>query len=116
MFPRPEHAAHRDLLVRRIVESDPVAYAAAMRALVGFDARDRLAEIRAPTLVVTGARDTTVPPAVQAELARGIPGARHVVIDGGGHAVVVDQAEAFNRAVLEFLRAGDQGRPGNHPA
>ena len=103
VFPRPEHAAYREMLARSIRQADPRVYRGVMRALWAFDARPRLAEIRQPTLVVTGSADTTVDPAVQAELARGIPTARQVVIPGGGHAVIADQREAFNRHWQTFL-------------
>jgi 3-oxoadipate enol-lactonase len=76
-----------------------------MRALARFDVRRRLSDIRAPTLVVTGEEDTTVPPATQRELAEGIPGAQHVTIAGAGHAVIADSPEAFNRTLLAFLTA-----------
>jgi pimeloyl-ACP methyl ester carboxylesterase len=34
-----------------------------------------------------------------------LPNARSVVIEGAGHCVNLEQSEAFDRAVLEFLRA-----------
>jgi pimeloyl-ACP methyl ester carboxylesterase len=36
-------------------------------------------------------------------LAESIPGARQVVIPKAGHAPAIDQAEIFNRHLLEFL-------------
>ncbi len=103
IFPKPEQAPYREVLYQRITQTNPAAYRAAMRALVRFDVMDRLGEVRAPTLVVTGSEDTTVPPEEQAHLVRGIPNVRQVVIEGGGHAVILDHAEAFNQAVLDFL-------------
>jgi pimeloyl-ACP methyl ester carboxylesterase len=40
-----------------------------------------------------------------AETASLIPGARHVVIPGTGHACNIEDPAAFDRAVFEFLRA-----------
>jgi pimeloyl-ACP methyl ester carboxylesterase len=48
-------------------------------------ARARLAEISAPALVIHGADDPLFPPAHGEALAREIPGAKLLVIDGLGH-------------------------------
>ncbi len=104
VFPAPGQESLREMAAAQIARADPRAYRAAMRHLGLFDSRRRLGEIRVPTLVITGERDTTVSPARQKMLADGIPGARQVVLPGGGHAVAIDQAGAFNRALLEFLK------------
>jgi len=61
-----------------------------------------LPEIDVPTLVVVGADDTPFHAATDYMAAK-IPGARKVVIPGAGHAANIDQPEAFNRAVIEYL-------------
>lgn len=103
IFPKPGQEALREGLLNDIRRANPRAYRAAMRALARFDVVNRLGEIRCPALVITGEEDTTIPPAAQAELARGMPHARHVVIPNAGHAIIADSAEAFNRTLLEFL-------------
>jgi len=105
VFPKAEHAEFRVFLERTIRQADPQVYRTLLRVLWHFDVRARLAEIRVPTLVVTGAEDTTVPPEVQSDLVRGIPTARQVIIPGGGHAVIADQVEAFNRHWQAFLHS-----------
>lgn len=104
IFPRPDQEELRAVLRGRIRQVNPKVYRATMRALTRFDVSQRLGEIRVPTLVVTGDEDTTVPPEVQAQLVAGISGARQVIIPGGGHAVIADSPQAFNRALLEFLQ------------
>jgi pimeloyl-ACP methyl ester carboxylesterase len=42
--------------------------------------------------------------AAKVQLQKAIPGARLVVIADSGHATPYDQAEMFNRAVMEFLQ------------
>jgi pimeloyl-ACP methyl ester carboxylesterase len=103
VFPNPEHAELRRMAETLIASADPRAYRAAMRSLGLFDSRKRLAEIKIPTLVITGADDSTVPPSAQTLLAQSIPNARQVVIPKAGHAAAIDQAEAFNHHLLEFL-------------
>ncbi|MBC7227119.1 MAG: alpha/beta hydrolase [Thermoflexales bacterium] len=103
LFPRPDQQLLRENIIRRINQANPCAYRSAMRSLMRFDTTGRLGELRMPVLVVTGAEDTTVPPPVQSALARGIPGARHVVVEGSGHGIIADNPGEFNRILLEFL-------------
>jgi pimeloyl-ACP methyl ester carboxylesterase len=65
---------------------------------------DRLGEIAAPTLVLVGALDAAYLRAAEVMAAR-IPGAKSVTIPDAGHCVNIEQADAFNRAVLGFLAA-----------
>ena len=50
-----------------------------------FDASGHLGEIRCPTLVASGGRDTAYPPDLTRELVAGIAGARHVHYPNAGH-------------------------------
>ena len=63
----------------------------------------RLGEIRSPTLVVTGDRDTPGNRASSESLAKGIPDARLVVIPGADHAIPIGWAKELNEALLSFL-------------
>ena len=104
IFPRAEHEEARRVLREHIMRADRNVYRGMMAALFRFDVRGRLGEIRVPTLVITGAEDTTVAPVIQEELARGIPGARHVVIEGAGHGVIADSPQKFNEVLTGFYR------------
>lgn len=79
--------------------------ASRMDAIVRFDRRARLGEIRAPTLVIVADDDMITPRFYSEELAAGIPGARLVVLPDGGHFVPRVHPEAYTRAVGDFLRA-----------
>ena len=65
---------------------------------------DSLASITVPTLVLAGDKDRQFAKATD-YMAEKIPGAEKVTIAQAGHAVNVHQVEAFNGAVLGFLRA-----------
>lgn len=80
-------------------------------AAVGHAAWDRLGEIRAPTLVITGDADRVVPPENSRRIARRIPGAKLVVLPGAPHRLFAENAEGFNREVVSFLLSG-QSAPG----
>ena len=63
---------------------------------------DGLAGIRVPTLIIVGDQDQ--PFLAPCEyMAKKIPGARLEVIRGAGHSSNLDQPEAFNRVLLDFL-------------
>src|SRR5215207_9140548 len=79
------------------------AYLRQLQAAVAFDAAARVGGIEAPTLVITGDEDVIVPHENSLNLAAAIPGASLQVIGGGSHAFFVEQAEAFNRAVVGFI-------------
>ncbi|HUG82032.1 MAG TPA: alpha/beta fold hydrolase [Bryobacterales bacterium] len=67
------------------------------------DSTPGLAEIRVPTLVVSGEEDPLIPAAEMRDFAALIPDARHVVIPGTGHLPNLEDPEAFNRAVAAFI-------------
>lgn len=78
-------------------------YASCCEAVGSTDLRDRLAAIRAPTLVIAGADDPALPPERARRLADAIRGARLEVIERGAHLVNVERPEEFNRALLGHL-------------
>jgi len=77
---------------------------AARGMLTQRDARviEALPDIKVPSLIVVGADDTPFL-AASDYMAAKIPGAQKVVIPAAGHAVNIDQPQAFIDAVLPFL-------------
>jgi len=63
----------------------------------------RLRQLEVPTLLIVGEHDEPCV-AVHRFMAEPIPGARHVVIPDVGHLSNLEASEAFNEAVLAFLR------------
>ncbi len=104
LFPEPHQVWLRQEAIVRLGQVRPRAYLAALWAVLRFDARHRLSEIRCPTLVVAGAQDDTIGPEPPRQLAAGIRGARLEVIPRSRHATPVDQPDMFNQLVLAFLR------------
>jgi pimeloyl-ACP methyl ester carboxylesterase len=91
-------------LATKVMSAVPAStYRAALTALVSFDRRALLPSIQVPTLALAGAEDQTAPPAVMQKMAQRIPGARYERLPGAGHIANVEQPEAFNRTVLDFL-------------
>ena len=75
-----------------------------MAAVRGHDTRELLRQIEAPTLVLGARRDFMVPPELAEVVAESIPGSRFEMLDGG-HAFSAENAQEFNRVILEFLQA-----------
>jgi 3-oxoadipate enol-lactonase len=71
--------------------------------LAGFDPLDRLPAITTPTLVVVGAEDASTPLEMAEQIHERIPSSELVVLEGAAHLSNIDQADAFNEAVLRFL-------------
>ncbi len=67
-------------------------------------------DIDGPTLIVVGAQDPGTPPVMSEVMHARIPNSEMVVIDRAHHLSPVDQPEAFNAALLDFLgRHGQDG-------
>ena len=64
---------------------------------------DELTQITAPALVVVGEQDDAYLRAADVMAAR-LPNAIKVVIPGAGHVVSIEEPEALNAAIIEFLR------------
>ena len=70
---------------------------------------DRLPEITAPTLILTG--DTDFFREASEQMHQRLPGARFVLIRNAWHGTSLWQPEQFTSAVLDFLADVDAGRP-----
>jgi 3-oxoadipate enol-lactonase len=86
-----------------MVEVPEPTYRLAVTAIVGFDRRANLANIRVPTLLLSGEHDTTAAPAVMERMAAHIPDAEYRQLPGVGHIASMERPEDFNRAVIGFL-------------
>lgn len=92
--------------VKGLVQSAPPgAVAWAQRAMAARpDSFDTLSALKVPVLVVVGEEDELSPPAEAEAMARAVPDGRLEIIPKAGHLSAVEQPEAFNAAVTEFLR------------
>ena len=109
LFPHPEQAEHYRRAVASLSRNSRRTYLASMTAIARFDARAHLSAIRCPTLVLVGEHDRTVPRRAAEALHRGIHGADLVVVPNSGHATPFDQPDAFNDAVVDFIRRVETG-------
>jgi pimeloyl-ACP methyl ester carboxylesterase len=80
-------------------------------AVIQFNTFQRLADIMAPTLIISGTADQVVPPENSRILAERIPGAHLVELEGAGHGFLAEKADETNSTVLAFLRRQGGGSP-----
>jgi 3-oxoadipate enol-lactonase len=74
-------------------------------AFLGLELEDRLHEIKAPTLYVSGAEDPLGgPPALMKKLSEKINGARHVSVPNAAHIANIQNPDGFNRVLADFLQ------------
>jgi pimeloyl-ACP methyl ester carboxylesterase len=90
--------------------AEPAGFRLAMAqflAVARHHTLERLAKLRAPTLVITGDADRLVPPRNSEVLAQLIPGARLLVLPGAGHCFPLEREEETVRALREHFLASE---------
>ncbi|WNE96439.1 3-oxoadipate enol-lactonase [Streptomyces luomodiensis] len=83
--------------------TDRAGYAACCDVLAGYDMRDALPSITAPTLVVAGREDPATPPAHARQIADAVPGASLLEVAGAAHLAGVERPDAVTGALLTHL-------------
>ncbi|PZU71780.1 alpha/beta fold hydrolase [Brevundimonas sp.] len=110
--PRLLHPLHKgdqtliEVQVRMGLDVGAAGFVRQQRAIIGRpDSRPDLPGIRVPTLVLVGDRDPLTPPIRAREMADALPDAQLVIVPGCGHASTLEQPDAVNAALLEWLEA-----------
>lgn len=64
---------------------------------------ERAAKVACPALILSGSHDLMAPPKATLALAGALPGAKRVVLNGAGHAMMSEQPDAVLDALIAFL-------------
>ena len=88
---------------------DAEGYAGCCEAIAGMDLRGGLPGITAPTLVVAGRQDPSIPPEHGEAIAAAVPGARIEILDPGAHLASVERAEAVTSLIAGHLAGRTEG-------
>ena len=107
-FIRYPHRIPTDLLYEITRGSGRPGFHPSLKAIFEYDFRDRLPEIRCPTLVIWGADDMLVPKRDADEYARLIPNSRKVVLEDTGHTAMIERPPTFNQLVVDWLAEVDE--------
>ena len=102
---RHNDAALKQIHVAMCHDVGAEAYVRQQRAiLTRANSRPLLGSIKCPTLVLVGEQDVLTPPVLSEEMAAGIPGARLVKVPHCGHLSTLEQPDAVNAALVEWMR------------
>ncbi len=97
---RPEVVAK----VANMIRSTPVpGYAGCCNAIPKINLTERLKEIRCPSLVIVGKDDAGTPVAMAEDIHRALPGSKLVIIPDAAHLSNLEQPDAFNQALGDFV-------------
>lgn len=87
------------------IRNTPVAgFAGCCDAIAKIDVLDRLKEIECPSLVIVGDQDHGTPPEMARQIHANLRGSELLIIPSAAHLSNVEQPQAFNDALLGFLR------------
>jgi 3-oxoadipate enol-lactonase len=90
--------------VRAMIRSTkPAGYAGCCHAISALDLTDRIAAIKAPTLIVVGEEDQGTPVAASRVMHERIAGSELVILKSAAHLSNMEQPEEFTRAITAFL-------------
>jgi 3-oxoadipate enol-lactonase len=93
-------------MIRQQIAATPLAgYIGCSEALKGLNYLDRLSEIRLPTLIMVGEEDPGTPVAASEAIHERIGGSKLVILPSARHLSNIEQAEAFNKSLMDFLSA-----------
>jgi 3-oxoadipate enol-lactonase len=90
--------------IRDQILATPLAgFVGCSKAILGLNYLKRLSQIRLPTLIIVGEDDPGTPVAASEAIHQRIQNSRLVVLPSAAHLCNIEQADAFNSALLEFL-------------
>lgn len=95
----------------QLTATPAAGYAGCCAAIETMDLTGVLGQIRAPTLVIAGARDPATPPEHAHRIAAGIAGARVEIVPDAAHLANVEQPAAVTRLLHDFLDPPGGTRP-----
>ncbi|MHB8910017.1 MAG: alpha/beta fold hydrolase [Syntrophales bacterium] len=93
------------LITESLSRVDPAVIHGDFSACDRLDITEAVAGIGIPALVICGAEDKMTPPSFSEFIRDHVPGARLALIEGAGHFVMLENPEAFNAALADFVNA-----------
>ena len=109
LFGQKTRAERKDLLEQSYKRAMGFERGGASRAAIAVvvhrtDITGKLGRIQVPTLVMCGSEDASQPPSESEKIAKGIPGAELVILEGLGHMSALEDPEAVNARLVPFVR------------
>lgn len=92
-----------DSVRNQLLSTSSAGYTGCCAAIRDMDLRPELTYIQKPCLVIAGRDDQATPPEHGKLIAAGISGSRYIEIENAAHLSNIEQEDAFNSAVSNFL-------------
>jgi len=105
-FTAPYRSAHPETMQRigKLIADTPVpGYVGCCRAIPKLNLTARLKEIKVPIQIIVGADDPGTPVAMSKDIHENAPGSRLDILPSAAHLSNIEQPQAFDRALAEFL-------------
>lgn len=108
VFHKPRHV-DREVLryykTRFVSRRWKTGFVKTVRGTLEYSVRDKLKEMKCPTLLVSGSEDKVCDPKTAAEASRELPNGQFLLVPKCGHAPQIEKHWLINRLVVHFLSA-----------
>jgi pimeloyl-ACP methyl ester carboxylesterase len=103
----PDKVRSEDILpyLKHMTHVDLPMFLKMLRAAGEHSAEAWLGDVKVPTLIIAGERDTFTPAFLARGMAAAIPESELVVVERGSHVVPIEQPEIVNTRLVEFVRS-----------
>jgi 3-oxoadipate enol-lactonase len=102
----PARAELREECRRRLLANSRIGTGRATHGVITrLPVYEEIAKITRPTLVLVGDQDVATTPAKARRIQERIPNSRLVIIPGAGHSSTIEEPQAVNTALLDFLNS-----------
>jgi pimeloyl-ACP methyl ester carboxylesterase len=93
----------RERLMERHRQVGPISQYHDLVTIDRFDARDRIADLKTPLLLIRGTDDPTHPPEYEAEIHAAVPGSQYLKLSNAGHFPMAERPDDVNAAIAELI-------------
>ncbi len=100
---KPKNPGRWKQIHATIAATPAAGYLGCAAAILDFDFTPKLPSLKVPALVICGAMDEGTPPAGNRKIAELVPGARYEEIPNARHFPNVEQADTFNKLMMDWL-------------
>lgn len=101
----PHRAAEREAWRKRLMNNDRIGITRAVKGTIWRESVfDEISKIDKPTLIIVGEEDVATVPEKSRRIHSQIAGSKLVTIPRAGHTSTVEEPEAVNQAIKEFLQ------------
>lgn len=102
----PETIRTEDILpyLTHMTHIDLPMFLKMLRAAGEHSAEDLLPQVKVPTLIIAGARDSFTPPFLAEAMAEAIPGAELLLLERGTHVASIEQHDLVDARIAAFVR------------